>query len=221
MKTNIRQKDIFLESEADAWFERNREACSRQDFSVDATSTAVIEVARLQNPGGSPVRILEVGCGEGRRLAWLGQQIKADVRGIEPSPKAVAEAIRRGVSATQGTADVLPYESGSFDILVFGFCLYLCDRQDLFRIAQEADRVLKPRSWLVIHDFFSPAPMSRAYHHRPGVFPNKMDFRRLFDWHPAYTCYAHRLAHHATGEFCDDAQEWVATSILRKNTADE
>jgi len=103
-----------------------------------------------------------------------------------------------------------------FDIVVFGFCLYLCDREDLFRIAQEADRVLKPDGWLIIHDFFAKTPTRREYHHKPGLFSYKMDYRRLFDWHPAYTCFSDELNHHGRREFTDDPQEWVATSVLRK-----
>jgi ubiquinone/menaquinone biosynthesis C-methylase UbiE len=110
----------------------------------------------------------------------------------------------------------LPWDDGSFDVLLFGFCLYLCDPEDLFRIAAEADRVLKPTSWLLIHDFFSPAHIRRPYHHKNGVITNKMDFRKLFDWHSAYSCYYHRVSAHGAHGFTDDPQEWVATSILRK-----
>ena len=42
-----------------------------------------------------------------------------------------------------GTADKLPFEDQSVDILVYGFCLYLCDREDMFNIAAEANRVIK------------------------------------------------------------------------------
>lgn len=217
MAINMRQKDIFLESEADAWYERNREACAKQNFANDPICISILEIHQARHKPDSRLKILEVGCGEGRRLSWLAQQINADVYGIEPSGKAAAEAVRIGVQAIQGTADLLPYENGTFDVLIFGFCLYLCDQQDLFQIAQEADRVLKTDSWLVIHDFYAPAAIRRPYHHKDGVYSHKMDFRKLFDWHPAYTCFKHKLVHHVTGEFCDDPQEWVATSVLRKN----
>ena len=68
--------------------------------------------------------------------------MKMECYGIEPSFKAVETACTSGVNAVQGTADRLPYRDGLFDVVVFGFCLYLCDREDLFRIASEADRVL-------------------------------------------------------------------------------
>ena len=217
----MRQKDIFLQSEADAWYERNREACAAQDFALDPIGAAILDIAHSRGATEAPLKILEIGCGEGRRLAWLGQQIEADINGIDPSAKAVSEASKRGVDAVQGTAEKLPYEDGEFDVLAFGFCLYLCDTQDLFLIAQQADRVLKSEAWLIIQDFHSIMPTRRAYHHKAGIYSHKMDFRKLFDWHPAYACYSHRVVHHVTREFCDDPQEWVATSLLRKRSSDE
>ena len=70
----------------------------------------------------------------------------------------MALASTKMVQVVQGAADQLYFESQTFDFVVFGFCLYLCDRDDLFEIAKEAHRVLKPTGWLVIHDFFAEPP---------------------------------------------------------------
>lgn len=137
-------------------------------------------------------------------------------KGIEPSVEAVALARQNGLEVYQGTAGSLPFPDKSFDIVIFGFCLYLCDRDDLFRIAQEADRVLMNPGWLIIHDFFSPTPLEKVYHHLPELFSFKMDYRKLFTWHPAYTCFRHTILHHEKHQYTDDPQEWVATSVLRK-----
>jgi SAM-dependent methyltransferase len=209
------QKVIFLNDEGDAWFERNHQAMQDREFSREEPVINA-SIKALPLIGHSKPRLLEVGCGEGKRLAWMSEHLGMECHGIEPSGKAVASAKAIGVLAQQGTADALPYDSGTFDILVFGFCLYLCDREDLFRIAQEADRVLRPDGWIVIQDFFSLAPARREYHHKPGIFSHKMDHRRLFDWHPAYTCFSHELTQHGGPGFTDDPQEWVATSVLRK-----
>ena len=120
----------------------------------------------------------------------------------------------------QGTADILPFDDQRFDIVIFGFCLYLCDREDLFRIASEADRVLRMPGWLFIRDFFSSMPRAKTYHHRPGVLSYKMDYRTLFNWHPDYECMTHKLRHHSKGGFTDEQDEWVAVSVLRKHHKD-
>ncbi len=218
MPINIQQKDIFLSSEADAWFERNRAAIKKRDFSHDLVVQAVTDIAKLPQYYLVNLKILEVGCGEASRLQYLVSNLNVDVFGIEPSAKAVEQACNCGVKAQRGTADHLPFEDASFDIVIFGFCLYLCDRQDLFRIASEADRILKPDAWVVINDFFAPTPVKREYHHKPGIYSYKMDYRTLFDWHPSYTCYSHKLSQHGINEFTDDPQEWVGTSVMRKKS---
>lgn len=163
------------------------------------------------------MKILEVGCGDGTRLAWLKNNLNADCYGVEPSTKAVAAACAKGLNVSQGTADILPFDDQSFDIVIFGFCLYLCDREDLFRVACAADRVLRAPGWLMILDFFSPVPQAKIYHHRSGVLSYKMDYRTLFNWHPDYECMTHKVRHHSEVGYTDDQDEWIAISTLRKH----
>ena len=170
-----------------------------------------------QLAGGGGV-VLEVGCGEAKRLAWINENMNLMCRGIDPSKKAVLGANKRGVDVLQGTADELPYADQSIDFVVFGFCLYLCDRSDLFRIAHEANRVLKPDAWVIIHDFIANTPTMREYHHLTGLYSYKMDYRKMFDWHPDYTCFSHEINPHEEPGFTDDSDEWVATSIMRKKS---
>jgi len=211
------QKDVFLQSEGDAWFERNHEALLARAWPDG--DNVLREVLALGPPDAAPLSVLEVGCGEALRLAWLQNERRATCCGIEPSARAVAAGRARGVDVRQGTADALPFADHSVDVVIFGFCLYLCDRDDLFRIASEADRVLKMPGWVIIEDFFSPTPVSRVYHHRPGVLTHKMDYRTLFDWHPHYHCLTHKVRHHSEPAYTDDPNEWVATSVIRKAAA--
>jgi ubiquinone/menaquinone biosynthesis C-methylase UbiE len=211
------QKEIFLAEEGNAWFLRNHTNLTDRKFDdTDPVTSALIKCIALNER--TNYTLLEIGCGEGRRLEWIRKHLQIDCQGIEPSELAVKAAIDRGIIVQQGTADQLPYASESFDYVVFGFCLYLCDREDLFRIAMEADRVLKTESWLIIHDFFADNTIQRDYHHREGLKSYKADYRRLFDWHPAYTCLSHEITHHVNGQFTDEPNEWVALSVLRKNS---
>jgi len=164
----MKQKDIFLAGEADQWFYRNHTALNSKIFDLSDLVVAAISNIVSSSSDKNRLKILEIGCGEASRLAWLADNFGVEVCGLEPSAKAVEFAISKGVNAQQGTADWLPYEDQTFDVVIFGFCLYLCDRDDLFKIAQEADRVLKKESWLIINDFFSPTPISRDYHHKQG-----------------------------------------------------
>jgi SAM-dependent methyltransferase len=213
----MKQRDIFLQSEGDAWFERNTGRTGWQfDPAVDSLLTEIRTIAP-QLSAAAPARALEVGCASGARLAWLTQNLGFECCGIEPSARAVTAARARGLEVLCGTADVLPYPDASFDLVIFGFCLYLCDREDLFRIAAEADRVLRNPGWLLLQDFYDQQDSLRKYHHRTGVVSHKMDYTALFSWHPAYTVFAHRVHQHAAAGYTDDSREWVATSVLRKH----
>lgn len=213
----MKQKDIFLSGEGNAWFDRNAAALAKQE--MPDGDPLLLELLRLQEQLASlheVGKVLEIGCGEGGRLAWVQQNMGLECYGIEPSQLAVSQANRAGVRAQVGTADELPFAEKFFDVVIFGFCLYLCDRDDLFKIAAEADRVLKNQSWLLIKDFYSPMATANFYHHKADIYSYKMDYKTLFTWSPDYNVYSNRIAHHAYDGYTDDRQEWVSTSLLRK-----
>ena len=212
------QKKIFLESEGDAWFDRNRKPSAPQISCRNDTILSGLLKIKESHLLPNKSKLLEVGCGEGLRLEWIQQNWDYECHGIDPSQKAIQMGNSRGVHCIQGTADALPFEDNSLDILIYGFCLYLCDRDDLFKIATEGNRVLKSEGWVIIKDFFSATVIKREYHHLKGVFSYKMDYRRLFDWHPSYQNFSHEVTHHSENVFTDEPQEWVAVSILRKGT---
>jgi len=190
---------------------------NRAEFAEnDGVYQAIRSIATSGPSPDESFKLLEVGASNGLRLGHVQRELGMDVAGIEPSSAAVAEARMAGLDVQVGTAENMPFEDDTFDIVVFGFCLYLCDPSDLFRIAAEADRVLKQTGWVVIQDFYAEVPAVRPYHHIEGVYSRKMDYRTLFSWHPDYTCYSHRVVGHQTSGFVDDPQEWVATSVLRK-----
>ena len=160
-----RQKKVFCESEGDGWYERNRavlvnEGTRVKDDPVIASLSAHQILARS---------ILEIGASNGWRLAALKTVYPAArFCGIEPSAQAVKDA-PAGLEIVQGTVDNLPWPEKTFDLVIFGFCLYLCDRDDLFRIAAEADRVLDDGGHIIIYDFHVPNSYRNAYSHYEGL----------------------------------------------------
>ena len=171
------QARIFLNHEGDAWFERNRDQLGAVD--------PVTETAR-QLPI-NPTSVLEIGCANGWRLAKWRELWGCDIRGLEPSGKAIENALGSGMVIKRGTAEFLPFIQQQFDVVIFGFCLYLVDPIDYFRVASEADRVLRDRGWLIIHDFPpEAAPYARIYQHAQGVRAYHVDFAEFWLAHPYY-----------------------------------
>lgn len=170
-----RQSEIFLDGEGDAWLARNRDRLGESDPVCDI----------IDHLGLKPTRALEIGCANGWRLQKLQRQHSCAIRGIDPSIEAVERAW--SVDITLGTADNLLSANDEFDMVIFGFALYLCDRSDLFQIVSESDRVLRDGGNLIIHDFITPdAPYSTPYEHKAGVLSYHMDNAALWLAHPWY-----------------------------------
>lgn len=74
-------------------------------------------IADMVVPGA---RVLDVGCGDGSLLAWLGKHKNVDGRGIEISMAGVAAAVAQGLSVIQGDADtdLSTYPEGAFDYVI-------------------------------------------------------------------------------------------------------
>lgn len=198
----MKQKYMFLEDEGDRWFERNRDKLGMYDIETDPV-VAAIRMLKIE-----PKRVLEVGCGSGNRLVSLRAMYKCEIMGVEPSLKAAVAAAALRVPVMQSTASLLPV-AGPFDLVIYGFCLYLTDPEDWLTIASEGDRVLADDGHLIIHDFFWDGPANaRRYEHRDGVLSYHTDFARLWLGHPLYSVVTRQ---------CIDAD--VVVTVLKKRSA--
>jgi len=207
------QKETFINSEADEWFNRNADSCS------SGKPEAHVPLKVMKEVELHPNRVLEIGCGNGVRLEQVRQAFDCECYGIDPSSKAIQDGGDRfpHLHLSEGTAETLPFEDDAFDTIIFGFCLYLCDRKDLFRIAFEADRCLRDGGTLVVIDFQPPFPYRNRYSHREGIYSYKMNYGKMFLWNPAYFEVANVIYSHSGYALRDVPDERIGVSILRKN----
>lgn len=203
------QKGTFLEIEADQWFQRNRSQLSpdRGDLVTDA----------LVGIGAKPTRVLEIGCANGWRLDRLRRRFSCTCSGVEPSSQAIQEGRSSfpDLDLRVGTADELPFEAGSFDLVVYGFCLYLVDPSLHLRCVAEGDRVLRDGGLLLVFDFVVPFPYHNPYAHHPGLSSYKLEFSRYFLAHPAYNLVHRQLDLRKSDLLDPDRREGV--DVLLKN----
>ena len=180
------QEIKFIQSEGDAWHERNK-AKVRENLPV---------VSAVLGLGAIPQKVLEIGCGYGANIGAIQKAYACDADGIEPSKAARDHGTKLypRVRFLPGTAAELNSKP-VYDMIIYGFCLYVCDREDLLRIVAAGDRALKDGGHLIVQDFSPSYPHKTPYHHVPGMFTYKMKYANLWLADPAYTLVEEK--HHA------------------------
>ncbi len=199
----MKQQAAFWAGEADAWFERNR----------DKEPNPLV-IAAYWNIDANPKKILEIGCGDGRYLKSLHTYFGCECLGVDPSQQAIehGRTLYPDLKLYRGSAETAykMFRGEKIDILIFGFCLYVLDREDLFSTVAFADALLADGGHLAIHDFHPSLPKAVPYHHKEGLFSYKMKYGDLWLANPAY-------------EWMSEVKtaDEEAVTVLRKDTWDK
>jgi ubiquinone/menaquinone biosynthesis C-methylase UbiE len=132
---------------------------------------ALVDQAELY--GGA--QVLEIGCGTGN-LTLLAKRAEsgADVTGLDPDPRALVRARKKGRRLTglrfeQGYAQKLPYGDGSFDRVLSSMMLHHLEADAKAAALAEAFRVLRPGGGMHIVDVVGHR---RAMAHDVDVIPD-------------------------------------------------
>ncbi|WP_369815885.1 class I SAM-dependent methyltransferase, partial [Achromobacter sp. 2789STDY5608615] len=133
------------------------------------------------------------------------------------------EAISRGsklypdLTLRVGTAGNLEFDDNSRGFILFGFCLYLVDRDLLSRVVTEADRCLKNGGFIGITDFVPDLPTKQQYIHRKDVFTYKFQYEQMFVAFPHFLMIERQPFSHSASGFHLDPQERLAATVIYKN----
>src|SRR6266446_2395636 len=170
------QETEFLKGEGNAWYYRNVDKPRR---------LPVLEAIKICP---SPKKAIEFGCGDGHNIGNIQKTYECEAVGIDPSAVALVSARKAfpKVKFITGTASYR-FLLREYDLVVYGFCLYLCDRESLSSIVSVGDLALKDGGHLIIHDFDPEYPHKVPYHHKNGLFSYKMDYSKLWLANPAYS----------------------------------
>ena len=211
----MRNKKLFSEGEADAWFGRNRHA-----LETSGSNKPIELLAEWLAPFSTEVgTVLEIGCGTGHGLDVLSSRLGATGYGVEPSSEAVENIGVEfpSLTAKVGFGDEVPFE-GPFDLVHLGFFLYLVDRELLLRCVSEADRLVRPGGFLSIIDFDTPYPYSNSYSHADGHFSHKTNNSDVFTASKLYSVVNKFQFSHSGFNFHKEINERVSLTLLYKET---
>ena len=215
-----KQAKIFLESEGDEFYNRISKANSFENIHplrkllLNWCSSRVDYISK----------VLEIGAGDGSQLAYLADGLNAKAVGIEPSAKAVEKwenrrhIIKGGDKTTLqvGVANKLPFNEDEFDFVIFGHCLYLLDRKDIYYSIAEADRVLKDGGLISIIDFDPLSPYANPYTHKEGIYSYKNDYSKIFLASGHYSLMHKYSFSHSKFSFNENNDERLSLSLLFK-----
>ena len=215
------QNDIFFSGEANAWYSRNKSALSEAGVSQTYLPFEISELCKQLEPFRNDIEyVLEIGCSNGKKLEAICNILDSRGEGLEPSNVAVADGNERlsksNVKLTCGTADKLPFEACTFDLVYFGFCAYLFDRSKLLSALAEADRVLKPGGFLAITDFDPGNKYRRPYIHSPGLYSYKQDYSKAFIESGLYYLISKSSFSHQNHFFDKNFDERVSLTLMYK-----
>ncbi|WKT81359.1 class I SAM-dependent methyltransferase [Thermosynechococcus sp. PP45] len=221
--TSLNQQDtIFVNQEADAWYERNAASATEP---APANDRILRALSHLTLPAQGI--LIDVGGSSGRVAEGFRRQYPQwHCRVVEPSGKAIAAGKKAfpHLEFTQGSitqAQGLPWQEAT--IVVISSVFHWVDRSLLSRAVANVDLALKDGGYLVISDFDSPFLRANAYKHRSGLYTYKQDyaeiFRQLGIYHLIYR-FSETLVDHSGSDLDDPYDRQWVTSILRKDLQD-
>jgi len=222
----MRQEDIFSETEANAWFDRNRSSLLAKTREKDLTYQHLSQII----PQLNPKKILEIGCGNGYRLNWLAEDFNVTCVGLEPSTNAIQDGKERyqqtdklTLLSTKVTSKFWLeefnhlFKNNSLDVVIFGHCFYLMSPEIYFLITYQIDQVLREHGIIVIFDFDS-YPQRRQYqpYKKEQMWSYKMDFSQLFTRNPMYKLIKKDFVNYEEGLSIGDVHNDCSLSVIRK-----
>jgi SAM-dependent methyltransferase len=213
----VLQDSIFMRSEGDRWFERNRLALSGFDAGADLPMR-LLELYDLR-----PESILEIGAANGFRLAAIHMRTAARVVGVEPSTQAILEgkASYPFVTFVRALAHAIPLRE-CFDLVIVNFVFHWIDRARLLPAVAEADRMVRDGGFLIIGDFHPANRVRVRYHHLANndVYTYKQDYAEPFLASGLYRPVGLLTGDHAGKKLTPDAgeHERIGAWLLRKQS---
>jgi ubiquinone/menaquinone biosynthesis C-methylase UbiE len=214
----MNQDNVFLKSEGDSWFLRNKDKLAKKhdDFANDSI------ISILKQYSIKPRKILEIGCSNGWRLDLLQKTYHAECAGVDPSDLAIQDGKKRypKLILHRALASKLPMKD-SFDLVIISFVFHWIAREELLKSVAEVDRMVQDDGFLLISDFAPDVATRVPYHHLPNenVYTYKANYSEIFTSSTLYTEIAYFTFNHDSDNLGakSDSSSRGFCSLIRKS----
>jgi ubiquinone/menaquinone biosynthesis C-methylase UbiE len=218
MNTKNSQEDIFIKREADAFYERN---FSRLSVPVPKNHNVIKSIKNIKLPKSAS--FIDLGGGTGAVTAGIKKSQpswKATV--LEPSKKAIklGSKIFPWIDFVNGSlTQKKDMPKKTYDLVIISMVFSWIDRSLLSQAIANVDNLVKPKGYILIHDFYTPFPHANSYHHKEGLFTYKQDYALPFLSLNTYTEVCRNLGKDANSSFDKDDQYDATTmvAVLQKD----
>ena len=133
-------------------------------------------------------KLLEIGCSTGFVLKRIKEITNADCYGIDASQNAISEGkkIFNGIKLYSGTLEKSNLKKKKFDLIIFGFFLFLLPPEKILNLFSIVDNMLNNGGKIIIYDFYAKNFNKIKYKHKKGLFSYKWNFKNVFLSLPQY-----------------------------------
>lgn len=163
------QKDRWIGAFGATYLERNMETLAAIDnryrrlYGVSRSDLSYRFLGQLPRD----LRILEVGCSDGKKLAFLWELGFANLSGVDISKEAIADGRQANPKffLTEGAAQDLGFKDGAFDLVFTNGLLVHIPTDELISVMAEMHRCTTKYIWG--HEYFSTVEQVAEYqgHH--------------------------------------------------------
>ena len=159
-----------------------------------------------------PKKVLEIGCSTGFVLKRIKDLLKAKCDGIDLSSKAIKEGkmLFKDINLYQGLFENSKLRKKKYDLIVFGFFLFLVKIEDILKIFYWANRSLNKNKFIIIYDFYNSKFVKKNYKHHNKIKVYRYDYKKIFLSLPNYKLVKKIKI------FDKNMNDYVEVSLLKK-----
>ena len=159
-----------------------------------------------------PKKVLEIGCSTGFVLKKIKKLLKCRCDGIDLSSKAIKDgrALFKDINLTQGLFENSKLREKKYDLIIFGFFLFLVKIEDVLKLFYWANRSLNKDKFIIIYDFYNSKFVKKKYKHHNKIKVYRYDYKKILMSLPNYKLIK------KIKMFDKKMNDYIEVSLLRK-----